>query len=70
MFMLKDAIVNAGTIDSEKVRDALEATNGDYVTGHIKFDEKHNPIKTAVMIQMVKDGSKLSQAYAATVNVD
>ena len=70
MFMLKDAIVNAGTIDSEKVRDDLEATNGDYVTGHIKFDEKHNPIKTAVMIQMVKDGSKLSQAYAATVNVD
>lgn len=70
MYMLKDAIVKAGTTDSTKVRDALALTDGDYVTGHIKFDEKRNPVKSAVMIKMIKENGKLSQAYAATVNVD
>ena len=70
MYMLKDAIVAAGTTDAAKVRDAIEKTNGDYVTGHIRFDEKRNPIKSAVMVKMVKDGNKLSQAYAATVSID
>lgn len=70
MYMLKDAIVKAGSTDATKVRDALEKTDGDYVTGHIKFDEKHNPVKSAVMIKMIKENGKLSQAYAATVNVD
>ena len=70
MYMLKDAIVKAGTTDAAKVRDALEATDRDYVTGHIKFDSKRNPIKSAVMIKMIKENGKLSQAYAATVNVD
>lgn len=70
MYMLKDAIVKAGSTDAAKVRDALEKTDGDYVTGHIKFDEKHNPIKSAVMIKMIKENGKLSQAYATTVNVD
>ena len=70
MYMLKDAIIKAGTTDAAKVRAALEATDGDYVTGHIKFDSKRNPIKSAVMIKMIKENGKLSQAYAATVNVD
>lgn len=70
MYMLKDAIAAAGTTDAAKVRDAIEKTNGDYVTGHIRFDEKRNPIKSAVMVKMVKDGNKLSQAYAATVSID
>lgn len=70
MYMLKDAIIKAGSTDAAKVRDALEKTDGDYVTGHIKFDEKHNPIKSAVMIKMIKENGKLSQAYATTVNVD
>lgn len=69
VYMLKDAIVAAGSTDVAKVRDALEATDGNYVTGHIKFDEKRNPIKSAVMIKMVKDGDKLSQAYSATVEI-
>lgn len=70
MYMLKDAILAAGTTDATKVRDALEKTNADYVTGHIKFDENRNPIKSAVMVKMIKDGDKLSQAYAATVSID
>src|SRR5574344_1581870 len=39
--MMKDAIANAGSADPAKVRAALEATNGDYVTGHLTFDAKH-----------------------------
>lgn len=69
MYMLKDAILAAGTTDAVKVRDALEQTDADYVTGHIVFDEKRNPIKSAVMVKMIKDGDKLSQAYAATVEI-
>ncbi len=69
VYMLKDAIEAAGTFDVEKVRDALEKTDGNYVTGHITFDEKRNPVKSAVMIQFVKgaDG-KITTAYKTTVN--
>ncbi len=69
VYILKDAIERAGTLDVEKVRDALEKTDGNYVTGHITFDEKRNPIKSAVMIEFVKgaDG-KITTAYKTTVN--
>lgn len=69
MYMLKDAILAAGTTDSVKVRAALEATNADYVTGHLTFDAKRNPVKSAVMIELVKgaDG-KITTAYKTTVN--
>lgn len=69
VYMLRDAIVKAGETDSAAVRDALEATNGDYVTGHLTFDAKHNPVKSAVMLEIVKgtDG-KLTTAYKSTVN--
>ncbi len=69
VYILKDAIEAAGTFDVEKVRDALEKTDGNYVTGHITFDEKRNPVKSAVMIEFVKgaDG-KITTAYKTTVN--
>lgn len=69
VYILKDAIERAGTFDVEKVRDALEKTDGNYVTGHITFDEKRNPIKSAVMIEFVKgDDGKITTAYKTTVN--
>ena len=69
VYMLRDAIVKSGTTDVAKVRDALEATDGDYVTGHLTFDEKRNPVKSAVMIELVTgaDGS-ITTAYKTTVN--
>ncbi len=73
IYMLKDAIVKSGatnvTKEIAKVRDALEANEGDYVTGHLTFDAKHNPIKSAVMLELVKgaDG-KLTTTYKTTVN--
>ena len=69
VYMLKDAIAKAGTTDGAAVRNALEATNGDYVTGHLTFDAKRNPIKSAVMLEMIRgaDG-KLATKYNTTVN--
>ncbi|MBP3772554.1 MAG: ABC transporter substrate-binding protein [Treponema sp.] len=69
VYMLRDAIEKAGSSDSEAVRTALEATNGDYVTGHLTFNEKHNPVKGAVIVELVKgaDG-KLTTVYKTTVN--
>ena len=63
-------MLKAGTTkDVAKIRAAYEATNGDYVTGHITFDAKRNPVKSAVMIKLVKKDGKLSAAYEATVDV-
>jgi len=73
VYMIKDAIIKSGATDINKdiakIRDALEANEGDYVTGHLTFDAKHNPIKSAVMLELVKDSNgKLTTAYKTTVN--
>ena len=69
VYMIKDAILKAGGADNiAAVRDALESTNGDYVTGHLTFDAKHNPVKSAVMVELVKDGNGMKVAYKTTVN--
>lgn len=68
VYMLKDAIAKAGTTDVQAVRKAFEETDGDYVTGHLTFDAHRDPVKSAVMLELVKgaDG-KLTTAYKATV---
>jgi branched-chain amino acid transport system substrate-binding protein len=68
MYVIKDAIVAAGSTDSEKVRAAVEKTSGSYVTGNLTFDEKRNPTKSAVMLEIVKKDGKLTSVYKATVN--
>ena len=69
VYLLKDAILNAGTTETAAVRDALEATNGDYVTGHLTFDEKRNPIKSAVILELARgeDGG-LTTRYKTTIH--
>ncbi|MCM1321498.1 MAG: ABC transporter substrate-binding protein [Bacteroides sp.] len=68
MYMLRDAMVRAGSEDASAVRDALEQTNGSYVTGNLTFDENRNPVKSAVMMEIVRDGEKLVPVYKTTVN--
>ena len=69
VYMLRDAIVKAGTLDVASVRSALEQTDGDYVTGHLTFDAGHNPVKSAVMLELVRSGDgKLTSVYKTTVN--
>ena len=63
--MLVDALKRAGSGDTEKIREALEATKALKVgTGTISMDKNHNPIKTAVILEM-KNGEKELKAKIA-----
>lgn len=54
MYLVAQAIEAAGSADTTKVRDAILATS-DFtgITGSITFDEKHNPVKSAVVIELI-----------------
>jgi branched-chain amino acid transport system substrate-binding protein len=69
LYLIKDAIVAAASAEPAAVRDALAKINNSYVTGNISFDAKRNPVKSAVVLELVKgtDG-KLTTAYKTTVN--
>ncbi|WP_147633866.1 ABC transporter substrate-binding protein [Treponema pectinovorum] len=67
VYMLRDSIIKAGSSDSTKVRDALKALDGNYVTGHLTFDENRNPVKSAVMVKLVKQDGKFTAVYNTTV---
>ena len=55
VYILVDAIKRAGGTDGDKVAEALaKAKDLDLVTGKFSFDEKHNPIKTAVIVAFKK----------------
>ncbi len=58
------ALEKAGVDDPAQVAKTLEGIKYDAVSGTITYDAQHNPIKSAVIIQ-VKDGKK---TWAATVN--
>jgi branched-chain amino acid transport system substrate-binding protein len=68
-YILAEAIKKAGVVDAEKIKNAMFETDRKFVTGNIKFDENGNPVKSAVMLKIVKgqDG-KLITEYAGTVN--
>ncbi|HEY8392110.1 MAG TPA: ABC transporter substrate-binding protein [Capillibacterium sp.] len=68
-YIVLEAIERAGTDDPQKVKEALMQTNKKYVTGHITFDEKHNPVKSTTILKVVKgaDG-KLTTEYVGMVN--
>ena len=65
VYMLKAAIEAAGEADPVKVNTALEALK-DFpgITGTISFDEWHNPVKSAIVVQLVNG----EQASATVVN--
>jgi branched-chain amino acid transport system substrate-binding protein len=56
--LLIAAIESAGVDDPAVVKDALAAIDYEAVSGRITFDEFHNPIKAAAVLQ-VKDGEIL-----------
>ena len=57
--MIIDAIKRAGSADPAKIREALEQTKNLQVsTGILTLDANHNPVKSAVVIEM-KDGKQL-----------
>lgn len=69
VYLIRDAMVACGSEKVADIRDAMEKTDGNYVTGHLTFDEKRNPVKSAVMLELVQgaDGN-LTTVYKTTVN--
>lgn len=56
--MMIDAIKRANSADPAKIRDALEKTaNLQVVTGTLSLDSKHDPVKSAIIIEM-KNGKQ------------
>jgi branched-chain amino acid transport system substrate-binding protein len=68
MYMIKDAMAAANSSEATPVRDALEKIDNRYVTGNIRFDSKRNPVKSAVVVELVKENNALVAKYKATVN--
>ncbi|MDR2659971.1 MAG: ABC transporter substrate-binding protein [Spirochaetaceae bacterium] len=68
MYLIRDAMQAAGSTDSTAVKDALENINGSYVTGNLSFDDRHNPVKSAVIVEIVRLNGKLASVYKETVN--
>lgn len=65
VYFLADAIKRAGSTDGEKIQKALEETDGlELVTGKLKLDDKHNPIKSAVILEYVNG----EQTFKTKVN--
>ncbi|MED3644064.1 ABC transporter substrate-binding protein [Caldifermentibacillus hisashii] len=62
VYLLVDAIKRAGSLDREAVKDALEETKDiSLVTGVVTIDKKHNPIKSATILEYV-DGEQKFKA--------
>ena len=68
-YILLEAMERAGTTDPQKVKVALMETDRKFVTGHIKFDEQRNPVKSVTMLRIVKgEDGKLATEYVGLVN--
>ena len=53
-YFLADAIKRAGSTDSVKIKDALASTeNLELITGTFTLDDKHNPVKSATILEFV-----------------
>lgn len=68
VFLLKDAMEKSGKTDATTLKDTLKGISGSYVTGTLSFDENRNPVKSAVMMEIVKKDGKLTPVYNATIN--
>ena len=63
--MMIDALKRAGSEEPKKIQEALVATkNLQVATGVLTLDDKHNPVKSAVIIEM-KEGK---QTFKEKVN--
>ena len=64
-YFLADAIKRAGSADPVKIQQALAETDGlSLVSGQLKLDKNHDPIKSAVILEY-KDGK---QQFKTKVN--
>ena len=68
MSIVAQGIRNAGSFEPAAVRDAMSRVEGNFVTGHLRFDANRNPIKGAVINQIVSRGGVMVNAYYTTIN--
>ena len=68
MMLLADGIKEAGTFDTEAVKNAMAKIDGTYVTGNIRFDKDRNPIKGVSILEIVRENGALVNVYKATIN--
>jgi branched-chain amino acid transport system substrate-binding protein len=59
--VFKNAIEQAGSLDREKVRDAVAATNLDTIYGHVEFSDNGQIKGTSVVLQIL--GGEVYQVY-------
>jgi branched-chain amino acid transport system substrate-binding protein len=64
VYLVVEAIKNAGSTEEAKIKDALAAIDMDCVSGKITFDENRNPIKSAV-INKVENGEFIFESEIA-----
>ena len=58
-YMVKQAIEEAGSLDSQAMIDAMKAINYEGITGSIQFDENNNPVKAVSIIEVTNGEYKL-----------
>jgi len=68
MMIVANGIREAGTFTTSAVKNAMARTNGDYVTGSIRFDSDRNAIKGAAINEIVKRNGQFTNAYKITIN--
>jgi branched-chain amino acid transport system substrate-binding protein len=59
--VFKDAVERAGTLDPEKVRNAIAATKLDTIYGHVEFSENGQIKGTSVVLQIL--GGEIYQVF-------
>jgi branched-chain amino acid transport system substrate-binding protein len=52
-YLMKDAIEKAGSTDKDAIIKAIKESDFAGVTGHLKFDEKNNPVKAVTVLKIV-----------------
>lgn len=68
-YLVADAAERAGEDDPQAITDALEETTDfEGVTGTFSFDENHNPVKTAYIIEM-ENGEEVSSSAVTPEDV-
>ncbi|HET90457.1 MAG TPA: ABC transporter substrate-binding protein [Chloroflexi bacterium] len=63
-YMLLQGIEKAGKADPAAVADAMEQLEYDVVSGQSYYDEQHNPVKPAVILQVTLEGTKFITTIA------
>lgn len=52
-YLMKDAIEKAGSTDKDAIVKAMKESDFVGVTGHLRFDEKNNPVKAVTVLKVV-----------------